>query len=239
MMDVCEKSLKITDFEISEIERSTRGQHVSSEWFKQRMYRLIASNFYSACLNKVEPSNKLKNMFYTHFENASTQHGMFYEKHAVQKYEQYLKNCNISALISDTGLIVSKSLPYLGASLDGLVTEENTGDQWLVEIKCPYSMHSRTLGEALESKTFFLCQSGGKVCLKKNHRYFYQIQGQMFCSNLNKADFVVWFSDTEPIYVETIFFDVSFWNEKMFPGLSFFYRRAINKIKIPCEGALM
>ena len=85
----------------------------------------------------------------------------------------------------------------------------------------------RTLAEALESKSFFLCQSGGKVCLKKNHRYFYQIQGQMFCSNLNKADFVVWFSDTEPIYVETIFFDVSFRNEKMFPGLSFFYRRAI------------
>ena len=161
MMDVCEKSLKISEFEISEIERSTRGQHVSSEWFKHRMYRLTASNFYSACVNKVEPSNKLKNMFYNHFENASTQHGMLYEKHAVKKYEQYLKNCNISAIISDTELIVSESLPFLGASLDDLVTEENTGNQWLVEIKCPFSMHSRTLAEALESKTFFFCHSGG------------------------------------------------------------------------------
>ena len=49
----------------------------------------------------------------------------------------------------------------------------------------------------------------------------------MFCANLIRTDFIVWFGDDEPIYDETIFFDELFWNSMVLPGLDFFYSRAV------------
>ena len=185
------------------------------------------SNFYSACRNIVEPSNKLKAMFYQSFVSSSTNHGIINEHHVIDLYYHHLLHKNLSVKISKVGLIVSKSHPYLGASLDGLVIESTTREKWVVEVKCPSSQFGKPLEEAVCSKNFFLRKTGNRISLKRTHKYFYQIQGQMFCANLLRADFVVWFGDNQPLFVETIFFDELFWNSKMLSGLTFFYRRAV------------
>ena len=35
----------------------------------------------------------------------------------------------------------------------------------------------------------------GKIQLNRSYKYFYQIQGQMFCTQLRRVDFVVYFDN--------------------------------------------
>ena len=111
--------------------------------------------------------------------------------------------------------------------MDALVTDNNNNFRYGVEIKCPSSCFGLSLQEAIKNKSFFLHKVGEKITLKKSHKYFYQIQGQMFCANLFRIDLVVWFGDKEPLFIETLFFDELFWKSKILPGLDFFYRRAV------------
>ena len=80
--------------------------------------------------------------------------------------------------------------------------------------------------DALKDKTFFLEKKGSRPTLKESHKYFYQVQGQLFCSNLDRVDIVVWLGDHEPLHIESIFFNEIFWSSKVLPGLSFFHRIA-------------
>ena len=114
-------------------------------------------------------------------------------------YERFLKSNNLDVSISEVGLIVSLSHPYLGASLDGVVTDNKTGEKWGVEVKCPASKFQQNLHDILKDKKFFLQKKGHQISLKKSHRYFYQVQGQMFCADLSRVDFVVWVGDDEPL----------------------------------------
>ena len=60
MMDEHVSGLTITDEEIQETERLTRGQTANNLWFERRKTVLTASNFGKAAKTKVEPSNKVK-----------------------------------------------------------------------------------------------------------------------------------------------------------------------------------
>ena len=72
MMDIFCDNFNLTKDEVDAIEKSTGGQSSNGEWKQQRKYRITASNFYSAAVNTVEPSSKLKSMFYATFSSAST-----------------------------------------------------------------------------------------------------------------------------------------------------------------------
>ena len=117
-----------------------------------------------------------------------------------------------------------KGLKILIASLDGLVFYN--GEMYGLEIKCPYSKFNKSLQEALCDKKFFLHENNG-IKLKRRHPYYYQVQGQMFCANLRKVDFVVWFGDNEPLFKETICYDEDFMLNFVFPRLKYFYCRAV------------
>ena len=228
MIDCYSAKVSITCDKILEIELETRGQSSSKAWFDHRKHRITSSNFYSAARNTVEPSNKLKSMYYTSFTTTSTRHGIQNENHVLHLYETFLKSKNLDVCVKETGFIISKSHPYLGASLDGIVTNNKTGEKWGVEIKCPSSKFGQDFNNIVMSdKKFFLQKKGQQISLKKSHQYFYQVQGQMFCADLFRVDFVVWFGDYNPLYTETIFFDELFWSSKVLSGLDFFYRRAV------------
>lgn len=93
------------------------------------------------------------------------------------------KALNPERVVSDCGSFVHPQLGYLAASLDGLI--DNHG---LLEIKCPYTARakrllatsyyfSKRLPEALATiKNFCLDEKGD---LKKNHDYYFQVQGQL------------------------------------------------------------
>ena len=57
-----------------------------------------------------------------------------------------------------------------------------------IEIKCPY-----TVAEAAKiTKDFCSSEVNGQLHLKPDHRYYHQIQAQMFITNRDYCDFVIW-----------------------------------------------
>ena len=99
-------------------------------------------------------------------------------------YKKLLSTKFINANVSEVGLILSETYPYLSASLDGLV-EDESDNHWGVEIKCPSSQFGKTLHEAINNKTFFLQKHGDEVNQKKSHRYYYQVhKGRCFVQTL-------------------------------------------------------
>ena len=71
-----------------------------------------------------------------------------------------------------------------------------------------------TVTDAAKSKDFFASTKDGKVTLKRNHNYFFQIQGQMAICKRNWG-FVIW--TTKEMTIETIIhvFDPKLWQETL------------------------
>ena len=93
----------------------------------------------------------------------------------------------------EPGLILSMSHPFLGASLDSIVTNMDKLETWGVEIKCPSSKLDQSINDVFKDRKFYLERANGKIQLKRSHKYFYQIRGQMFCTQSKRVDFVVYF----------------------------------------------
>ena len=93
-------------------------------------------------------------MFYKSFTTPSTQHGIANGRHVLNLYKKLLSTKCINANLSEVGLILSETYPYLGASLDGIVEYESY-NFWGVEIKFPASQFGKTLHEAINNKMFF------------------------------------------------------------------------------------
>ena len=155
MIDVYFKSMhSMTQEEIDLIQNLTVGQSSNENWLKYRIYRLTASNFYSAAVNRVEPSSKLNSMFYSKFCSLSVEHGRHYEPHVRNLYLQAMNENGFKGIsVEDVGLLIRKN-SFLGASLDGIV--KCNQDTWGLEIKCAYSKHNFILSSALSDKKFFL-----------------------------------------------------------------------------------
>ena len=99
-------------------------------------------------------------------------------------------------MLSIQCLWYQKPHPYLGASLDAIVIDIDSGEKWGIEIKCPSSKYNQHIDDVLKDKK-----------LKITHCYYYQIQSQIFCTWLTRVDFVVWFGYHLPLYTETVRFD--------------------------------
>ena len=94
------------------------------------------------------------------------------------------------------GLIVNPKFHHLGASLDGLLsTGDSSEGQGLLEIKCPAAERWKNEDPhtcANDSDFFCTLDKNGEIKLKRSHRYYYQIQGQLAISGRKWCDFVVW-----------------------------------------------
>ena len=91
--------------------------------------------------------------------------------------------------ISKCGLFVSDEDPIFAASPDGV----NKSEKCLLEIKCPFSLKDVQLNtlENVPSSQFFTCPEAGKLVLKQNHAYFYQVQLAMYVTGYRKTDFMI------------------------------------------------
>lgn len=92
----------------------------------------------------------------------------------------------------------------MGASPDGLI-----GDHALVEIKCPISIINETPGDGiLNKKITFAELINGKLHLKRNHNFYYQIQGQLAITKRELCYFVIW--SPHGILIEEVSFSLNF-----------------------------
>jgi hypothetical protein len=139
-------------------------------------------------------------------------HGRVQEQAAIDKFSQMT-----GLTVQKCGLFVDVAHPYLAATPDGVVVEEDA----LLEVKCPYNGR---LSKVQVGKHFpFLEMRDGQMKLKVSHSYYYQVQGQMSVCQ-KKASYFVTYTLCD-IYEERIEFDADFVAEKMSPFLHKFYKQ--------------
>ena len=99
-----------------------------------------------------------------------------------------------SRLFYCSGFIVSDDHPFFGASPDAVVYDPDNEDPFgLAEVKCPYSVRLITPAEACSHKDFcstLETSSTGQhqLKLKRKHKYYSQVQGQMSISKRKWCD---------------------------------------------------
>lgn len=206
--------LQINETEARQLERLTRGQADNKKWFAARRWRITASHFgeISKMSTKRDKTKLCKSLISCKkFNTRATLHGKMYERKAVQQYESSFKE-----KVTMCGLFVRPDWPFLGASPDGVIDKST-----IVEVKCPYNGKNEKI---MPGKNFkFLEYSKGKIVLKRNSKYFDQIQGQLFISNRNYCIFIVFtFVD---LFVQKIKFDSEYCEGCLLPKLHLFYEK--------------
>ncbi|XP_050679072.1 uncharacterized protein LOC126975299 [Leptidea sinapis] len=211
-------NLKKTDEERSLIERATVLQSECSEWLELRRSLLTASNFGKVVTRRNDTSchNFVRDLLYkTNIDHVSSiKHGKDNENIAIKQLERQEK-----IKIETCGLFIDKELPFLGATPDGLCSDDT-----IVEIKCPITAFKLGLEEAIKKRkvTFWKYTKKG-LEINKNHQWYYQVQGQLHVTKRLKCLFAVWSNENSPLKTEYIDRDDEFWNEKMKDKLTSFY----------------
>lgn len=183
----------ITPVKCANLESITRKQAHSQAWQTHRLGRITSTTLYHVCTVKTETSrtNLLKQMM--QYDNKDLSHinaikwGRNNECTARKSYAEAMKAHHHNFNVELCGLFVHPDHPHLGASPDGVVNCGCCG-RGTVEIKCPYKYRDGLTG-SVEDRDFCLDQS---FCLKKNHKYYYQVQLHMFVCGVQYCDFVIW-----------------------------------------------
>lgn len=204
--------------ETSKIEKLTRAQHASDNWYVQRAGRITASKFKGVCRTKKEsPSISLIKMICyptkSLFRTKATDWGLEHESVAANEYFEVMEKEHIDMIVNDVGLIVNPRWPEFGASPDRLVFCECCLGG-VLEIKCPYLLHTNnieSIDEYVKLKKSCVTLKNEKIILKRDHAYYYQVQMQMFVANLQYCDFVIW--SPKIFFKERILPDFQFWEQ--------------------------
>lgn len=145
-----------------------------------------------------------------------------------------LKEQGHQAIISRSGLTIDIDEPCLACSPDGLVELPGSSQPFgIVEYKCPYSLahadasspQTAEAAAAAKKKGFFcILDKSGELKLKRNHDYYYQVQGNLAITKRQWCDFVVW--TPQGTSMERINADKDFW-EATKQKLVHFYKEAV------------
>ena len=97
------------------------------------------------------------------------------EIEAVNTFPEYIKNYCQDFIISEYGLVLDETMPYIGASPDPLMPCLCCGKA-CIKMKCSYSINYT---EQNEQNLDYLYKDGDTITLKQNHKYFTQCFMQM------------------------------------------------------------
>ncbi|XP_074643943.1 uncharacterized protein LOC141900803 [Tubulanus polymorphus] len=177
------KVSSITADDIIDIQSKTKLQSSSKLWKEQRQYRITSSTFGTICkATERRDIEKLLNSLFgdTEFTSLATNHGKKYENVAVRKFEAETGKTSDSC-----GIFVSIERPMLAASPDRILNSNA-----VIEVKCPFS--ARQLKITPKSVPYLYIKNTGELSLKETHDYYYQIQGQLYCTERKLCKFVVY-----------------------------------------------
>ena len=243
MEQFLEKEINVPSIQISQIEKDTKEQSHSKVWKQERKKRLTSSNFgYVVKRNpKIKVGPLVKNILYTEFKgNKLTNIGLEKEEVTIGEYIRQNKEQNVDVKVEKMGLVVSQGSPFLAASPDGKVLDQN-GNHGLIEIKNILYNKALSLTQAAKLKSIKnfcleLDKDTNKVKLKKNHNYYYQCQGLLYVCEMKWIDFVVRTENPYELHIERIMLDDELIS-KMLPKLKqFYYKALLPEIVVPRHG---
>ncbi|KAK6175764.1 hypothetical protein SNE40_014157 [Patella caerulea] len=173
---------------ISAIELETRKQSQSDIWCSLHDIVLTSSNFGRAAKCSKNPDNVLRAILYSDISGLNAvKYGRENEEKAIKSYIEKMEQNNTPVTVEKCGIILHSEIPGLGASPDGKVYDTVCNKFGGLEVKCPISKAGMTIEQACQQKGFYLANDNGNIHLKISHDYFYQVQGQMFISGLERG----------------------------------------------------
>ncbi|KAJ8915296.1 hypothetical protein NQ315_014804 [Exocentrus adspersus] len=180
----CCKQLYYELFEQTDTDSCIKTNQHSNLYHKERKYRVTGSRIYELFTYSRE-NWELKSVKYfwpSNVNNKYTRYGLTFEKEARCEFV-----ARTGMQVHEFGLMISDCNKWLGYSPDGVIYE-NEQPMALLEIKCIFAGATSTVGEALKTIKY-LEYKNGKLCLRKRHKYYGQIQSGMAVLNLNKCFF--------------------------------------------------
>lgn len=192
------------------------NQSESRMWLEERRKRLTASNFGEVCRRREGTSCQrlVKTLLYSNFRNIDTDYGSKNEKLAILKIEE-----EKGIKVKKCGLFIDPEFNFLGASPDGLIE----GESGLVEVKCPSTAEKLNPSEFLteKKKNMLFIDQHNNVTVNKQHKHYYQVQGQLRVTQRNFCLFGIW--SPVGIVIHQIERDDNFWKDCMENHLVRFY----------------
>uniref|UniRef100_A0A7M5VBF9 YqaJ viral recombinase domain-containing protein n=2 Tax=Clytia hemisphaerica TaxID=252671 RepID=A0A7M5VBF9_9CNID len=212
--------LKISKKNILDLSEATVGQGETEIWKNHRQGRMTASNFHSiftkcATLRKnpetdcTSLTNTLLGKSGPSGNEYAIKHGNNLEERARRRYRHIMKSKHRKFEVKEAGLFLFEKHPFVGGSPDGLVSCVCCGEG-VLEIKCPFNVRDSVPSH--ENVAYLVKNdTTGLVNLKRNHNYFFQIQGQLGVTGRKYCDFFVYTRHGE--YMERIKFEPTLWTE--------------------------
>ena len=208
------EKIEVSAATIDYIYNVTKKQSKSTIWHEMRTGRITASVAHDVLHTNMEnPSKSLILRICQESKLKTTKvpslrWGIDHEKVALEEYKLLLSTEHTHYEIKDCGLRLCLELPFIGASPDGIFMCTCHDYQYIIEIKCPYSMRDTdSLEDAIQCTQFFIDK---EKHLKNGHRYYTQIQLQLFVFDMDKCELVVWTPTW--LYHTTIHRDITFIN---------------------------
>ena len=210
-----------------EVENQTREQRKSDRWYKERKYKLTSSRFGEICKRRKYDLKYCESLS-TNQKDLShipaVKFGLNQEKVALEQFKQRMR----FDVVKKARFFISKAYPHLGASPDGIVPASELNDEALVEVKCSYA--NRFSGEPPN----YLYKVASHFKLRRDHKYYYQIQGQLHCTGLEMCYLVVY---TFPrLFIVRVYKDANFCNRHMIPKLNQFYYQYFKPLIVDKHG---
>ena len=229
IIDEYMRSLTLTKELATYIETVTQQQKLNNLWLLLHNGR-ITSSIFGEIIHRKETTNADKLvqriMGYIPFtyQSPAMKWGTDNESTAQSAYLLEKKSKGITATIQPSGLTLSTTHSFLGASGDGWVCEG--GEKGILEVKTVFTIDSIDVTkihplQLAENPKCCLELHDAMPRLKRSHKYYYQVQGELAIMHVPWCDFVVW--TTAGIFVERITPDRDLWNTAMLPKLTAFY----------------
>ena len=225
-------SINISERDIKLIEKDTRKQSKGASFYHHRAGRIGASVSKLAChTNPAQPSQSLiKTICYPNlfkFSTAATEHGCKHEDQATETFENFMRKKHIGYRTIKCGMFINKQFPWLHAAPDFLSWCKCCG-YGCREVKYPHCLDGVDFESYANKRSSCLEVKDGKMKLKREHQYYYQVQQRLFSTELPFCDFIVCgFNDKCGSFInERIMQDKEHWENNV-PKLSQFWRYCV------------
>jgi len=179
---------------IQRLEVETRLQRESFLWHMHRKGRITGTTVHDILRRRenTDPENLVSKIMGYSGQNLSKikaiSWGIEKESSAVDQYRAHHTSEHKDAFVIKAGFLIDKDSVFLGASADAVVVCPDCG-KGVVEVKCPYKHKDIMPLDAATSDSDFCLTSDGH--LKTSHKYYSQVQLQMYVHKVLYCDFVV------------------------------------------------